>query len=138
MVDVGEEDAVTIACVDDIRVFVVYLFDGLEDGVGFVVFGDMGVIDSELGYWLVEAQRSLFTGVDMELYASKVGLVVVNCPLGILEDELMWWMIGDLCVAEDAFSMEVTCGETKVDIVEVVAVKATPCVDGGGKLPEVV
>ena len=37
MVNVGEEDAVAVACVDDIRVFSVYLFDGFKDGVSFVV-----------------------------------------------------------------------------------------------------
>ena len=64
--------------------------------------------------------------------------MVIDCPLVIMQGEMIGVFIGDVCVAEDAFCEKVACGQAEVDVVEVVAVKATPCVDGGGELSKVV
>ena len=137
MVYVGEKYAIAVTCIDYIWVFFAYVCDGCEDGVDFIFLRYVGIVDGESNDGMSKEQWSLFGGVYPELDAGERGVVVVDSPLIIMEDKLGAFP-GDMGVAEDAVVVKIACRESEVDVVEMVAVESTPCVNGCCKMSEVI
>lgn len=131
--EVGEKIGVASVGVDDVGVkFFEVAYHG-KNGVGFVFLVDDGVIELYCFNWvIVGVDHAFFMPGDVKMAGGKLWSGVVECPWCVIKDEPCSIPV-DVGVAEDVVVMEVSGGESEVDVEELVAMEVAPGVNDGSK-----